>query len=178
LTARSLTDLGLHRERQSDLSGARTLFDRALSINKKVLGHEHRDTAMSLNILGRLLWKQGDLAGARSLLERALPIHQELLGAEDPRTVGCLTEVYYIALAMKDEGKAETLRERAVAIWQDIHDWKLASGAAEEAVAYANVALAAHERALGPNHPWTIDSAEVTADALDALGRTEEARPS
>ena len=32
-----------------------------------------------------------------------------------------------------------------------------------------------HERASGPNHPWTRDSAAVTADALDALGRADEA---
>jgi hypothetical protein len=31
-------------------------------------------------------------------------------------------------------------------------------------------------KALGPDRPWTKDSARVTADALDALGRTEEAK--
>jgi hypothetical protein len=30
--------------------------------------------------------------------------------------------------------------------------------------------------ARGLNHRWTKDSARVTADALDALGRTEEAK--
>jgi hypothetical protein len=30
-------------------------------------------------------------------------------------------------------------------------------------------------RVNGPLHPWTKDSARVTADALHALGRTEEA---
>jgi hypothetical protein len=43
------------------------------------------------------------------------------------------------------------------------------------ALAHAEVALAGQEKALGANHPWTIDSVEVTADALDALGRSEEA---
>jgi hypothetical protein len=37
-------------------------------------------------------------------------------------------------------------------------------------------ALAAHERANGPNHLWTKDSAGVTAAALAALGRAEEAQ--
>jgi hypothetical protein len=36
-------------------------------------------------------------------------------------------------------------------------------------------ALAAHESVLGPDHAWTGDSARVTAEALDALGRTDEA---
>ena len=30
--------------------------------------------------------------------------------------------------------------------------------------------------AFGLDHAWTKDSARVTADALDALGRTEEAK--
>ena len=39
----------------------------------------------------------------------------------------------------------------------------------------AQSALATHEAASGLNHPYTKDSARITADALDALGRTEEA---
>jgi len=33
-----------------------------------------------------------------------------------------------------------------------------------------------HKAASGLNHPWTKDSARVTANALDALGRAEEAK--
>jgi hypothetical protein len=39
----------------------------------------------------------------------------------------------------------------------------------------AEAALAIHARDNGPNHPWTRDSARVTADAIDALGRADEA---
>ena len=45
-----------------------------------------------------------------------------------------------------------------------------------EALQLARAALAAHERANGPNHPWTKDSAGVTAAALAALGRAKEAK--
>jgi hypothetical protein len=34
----------------------------------------------------------------------------------------------------------------------------------------------AHDNVLGRDHAWTKDSARGTADALDALGRTEEAK--
>jgi hypothetical protein len=37
-------------------------------------------------------------------------------------------------------------------------------------------AVAAHDKALGRDHAWTKESARVTADALDALGRTEDAK--
>jgi hypothetical protein len=49
-------------------------------------------------------------------------------------------------------------------------------GRATEALPLGETALTAHEKVLGRDHPWTKDSARVTADALDALGRTEEAR--
>jgi hypothetical protein len=35
---------------------------------------------------------------------------------------------------------------------------------------------AAHDKTLGRSHAWTKASARVTAGALDALGRTEEAK--
>jgi hypothetical protein len=47
--------------------------------------------------------------------------------------------------------------------------------ATPEALPLAEAALAAHERDSGPNHSWTQDSARVTADALDALRRADEA---
>jgi hypothetical protein len=50
------------------------------------------------------------------------------------------------------------------------------SGQPTEALSLGETALAAHDKALGSDHTWTQDSARVTADALDALGRTEEAK--
>jgi hypothetical protein len=47
---------------------------------------------------------------------------------------------------------------------------------ADEALARAESALAAHDKVLGPNHTWTKDYARVSADELDALGRTKEVK--
>jgi hypothetical protein len=52
----------------------------------------------------------------------------------------------------------------------------LAAGAQTEAFALGEKALANHDKAFRRDHSWTKDSARVTADALDALGRTEEAK--
>jgi hypothetical protein len=49
-------------------------------------------------------------------------------------------------------------------------------GHSTEALALGDTALAAHDKLLGRHHAWTKDSARVTADALDALGRAEEAK--
>ena len=51
----------------------------------------------------------------------------------------------------------------------------MAGGNTAEAFSSTAAALAAHETALGANHPWTKDSARATADALAALGRPDEA---
>jgi Tfp pilus assembly protein PilF len=59
--------------------GARSLFERALAIDMKVLGPEDPDTATALLGLAHVLQAQGDLAGARPLFERALAIVEKLL---------------------------------------------------------------------------------------------------
>jgi hypothetical protein len=52
----------------------------------------------------------------------------------------------------------------------------MVTGRASEGLTFAQSALATHEVASGLKHPWTKDSARVTADALEALGRTQEAK--
>jgi hypothetical protein len=49
-------------------------------------------------------------------------------------------------------------------------------GHPSEALAFAETALGAHDKLLGPDHNLTKYSARVTAQALGALGRTEEAK--
>ena len=49
-------------------------------------------------------------------------------------------------------------------------------GHSTEALALGDTALAAHDKLLGRHHAWTKESARVTADALDALVRTEEVK--
>ena len=46
---------------------------------------------------------------------------------------------------------------------------------AAQALPLAQAALAVHASTNGPNHPWTKDSARAVAEALDALGRADEA---
>ena len=44
-----------------------------------------------------------------------------------------------------------------------------------QALVLSETALAMHDKVLGPNNPWTKDSARVNAGALDPLGRGEDA---
>jgi tetratricopeptide (TPR) repeat protein len=148
-TATSLNNLAYLLRDQGDLAGARPLYERALAIDEKARGSEHPDTATSLNNLASLLRDQGDLAGARPLYERALAIDEKARGPGHPSTNATRGSLAHLLLG---------------------------SGQPTEALAIGETALAAHDKALGRDHSWTKNSARVTADALDALGRTEEAK--
>jgi Tetratricopeptide repeat len=58
----------------------------------------------------------------------------------------------------------------------NLADVLLISGEPREALALSQTALAVLDKSFGQGNPWTKESARVTADALDALGRTEEAK--
>jgi tetratricopeptide (TPR) repeat protein len=134
---------------QGDFVRARNLFERALAIRQKVLSEHPVDTANSINNLGELLRRVGDLAGARPLFERAIGIFEKTLGLDHPNTNRAKCNLARLLLTERES---------------------------TEALALAETALAAHEKTLRPDHSWTVDSARVTADALDALGRAEEAK--
>jgi tetratricopeptide (TPR) repeat protein len=192
-TAESLNHLARLHHDQDDLAGARPLFERALAIREKRLGPEHPDTAESLNHLAHLLHDKGDIAEARSRQERALAIREKRLGPEHPDTAESLNHLARLLYRQGDLARARPLYERALAIrenekvlgptHQDTNRTRrnlaqllLTSGQPTEALTLGETALAAHRKILGRYHTWTIDSARVTADALDALGRTEEAK--
>jgi tetratricopeptide (TPR) repeat protein len=190
-TARSLNNLAHVRRVQGDLAGARLLHERALAIREKVLGSEHRDTAESLHNLAALLQAQGDLVGARPLYERALAIRQKVLGAEHPDTATATNNFARLLTATGRVDEAEPLFHKAIAIGEKVlgrhhaltqqyrRDYArllLDTGRVTEALTVAQSTLGTQETVAGRNHRWTKLSAHVTADALDALGRAEEAK--
>jgi tetratricopeptide (TPR) repeat protein len=190
-TATSLNNLAILLGEQGDYPGARPLFERALAIREKVLGPKHPQTATSLGSLAVLLHDNGDRAAAQPLYERALAIHEKLLGPEHPETAMSLD---HLAILLHDHGDlagARPLYERALAIREkvlgpehpvtnrgrcDLSRLLLLVGGPTEALALGETALTVHDNVLGRDHPWTKDSARVTADSLDALGRTEEGK--
>jgi tetratricopeptide (TPR) repeat protein len=190
-TATSLNNLANLLQTQGDFAGARPLLERALAIHEKALGPEHPDTASSLDNLAGLLQDQGDVAVARPLLERALAIREKALGPEHPNTAASLNNLAGLLLKHGDLAGARPLYERALAICEkalgrehpnanrvrcNLCHLLLLIGHSTEALPLGETALAAHDKALGRGHAWTMDSARVTADALDALGRAEEAK--
>jgi tetratricopeptide (TPR) repeat protein len=189
-TARSLNNLAYLLQVRDDFDGAQPLFERALAVREKALGPGHPDTATSVTNLGYLLKVKGDFRGARPFYERALKIHEGTCGPEHPLTATSLVHLADLLQAQRDFAGAQPLFERALTIRMKALDpehpetnlargnlakLRLARDAPFEALALAEAALAAHEKALGAGHPWTKESAQVTADALEALGRVDEA---
>jgi tetratricopeptide (TPR) repeat protein len=190
-TARSLHNFARLLHAQGDLAGARPLLERALAIREKKLPPEHPDTARSLNNFAQLLQAQGNLTGARPLLERALAIREKVLGPEHPDTATSLHNLALLLHAQGDFVGARPLFERALGINEkasgpahpvtnyvrtNLSRLLLTCGQPTEALALGETALTAYAKLLGLDHAWTQDSARVTADALDALGRAEEAK--
>ena len=103
---------------------------------------------MGMQNLGLVLQACGDLDGARLLFERALAINEQALGPGHPHTGRVRREYARLLLASGNPGPAH---------------------------AAASAALSASEKELGAQHLWTQDYAGITADALAALGRGEEA---
>jgi tetratricopeptide (TPR) repeat protein len=101
-----------------------------------------------LNRAAGYLCGRAAYSAARPLLERALAIREKALGPEHPDTATSLNNLAWLLQDQGDLAAARPLYERALAI---------------------------REKALGPEHPYTKDTACVTAEALDALGRADQA---
>jgi len=187
-TAHCLTRLARLLHIQGDLLGARPLYERGLAIRERALGPEHRLTAANLDGLADLLRTQGDLAGARSICERALAIKKKILGPENLSTAWSLITLAHSLQVLGDFPASRSLFERTFAIYKKtlahlstdrarylFAGLLLAQGDAVEALRESEAALTSLERAHGKNGPWTKEAARTTADALDAVGRAEEA---
>jgi hypothetical protein len=111
-------------------------------------GHS-ASTAERDRTFGTLLLDHRDLAGARGLLERALAIDEKVLGPDHLTTN--LVRYNLARLLLNSSNPTEALTQ-------------------------GEIALAANDKVLGRDDAWTKDSARVTADALHALGRTEQAK--
>jgi hypothetical protein len=100
----------------------------------------------------------------------------------------CLSNLAVLLRNIGRGSEAEPLFHQAIAIGEKVlgfghpltqryrsHFARLLVGTerTSEALAFGEAALATHQAASGSSHPWTKDSARVTADAL---GRTEEAK--
>ena len=128
-----------------------TVADTELALaRQKNYGGRIGESFIALGLIAKstldgVLRKQHELASAVLNYENLAAKAKQIHGSDHPETN---RQRFYLARAL------------------------IAAGNPAEAVDLAQTALAGHEAALGGDHSWTRESAQLVADALAALNRT------
>jgi non-specific serine/threonine protein kinase/serine/threonine-protein kinase len=139
--AQSYADLGIY-------SRAQALVERAVGIQQRIIGPEHRDTLSSMRLQATILRLSQRYDESENLIRQTLATERRVLGAEDPET---LISMNALAITLGEEGRfseQENVERETLAIRRSV---------------------------LGPEHPATLGSMETLADALTNGGHYAEA---
>ena len=176
-------DLGLYPE-------ARKQFERALELDRRVMGAENAKTLKTMSRLGRVAYLQGKYAEAEALSSQALEIQRRVLGPGHPDT---LTSMNNLAADYRNEGKyaqAEALDNQILEIRRRMlgleYPDTLTSmnnlaldydneGKYAQAEALNGQILEIRRRVLGPEHPDTLKSMNNLARSYDNEGKYAQA---
>ena len=123
-------------------------LEKALVIQKRILGPDHPDTLSTMNSLSAVFIRLGKYAEAESILQDTVSRKKQVLGAEHQDTI---VSMHNLGVVYYYQGKFK------------------------EAEAVARETLAVRTKALGENHPDTIFSLENLAIALSGQEKHEEA---
>jgi non-specific serine/threonine protein kinase/serine/threonine-protein kinase len=169
---------------------ARPLAEKAVELQRKLLGVEHPDTLRSMHVLAEIEWRRGQYNAAASLLQHVVEIRRRILGPEHPET---LLSMYYLAIVKNDQGQyaeaakinRQVLDIRRRVLGPEHPDTLSSMGQVAVAEGYqGHFATAAHldqevlelrRRVLGAEHPFTLASMHNLGEDLRALGRYAEA---
>jgi tetratricopeptide (TPR) repeat protein len=177
-------DLGLYPE-------ARTQFERALELHRRVMGVRNPETLKTISRLGRTAELQGKYPEAEALLRQSLEGQRQVLGSDHPDTLYSMNN---LALVYKDEGKypqAEALYVQTLEIRRRVlgaeHPDTLTSmnnlatvyaeiqGNYPQAEALLSQTLKIQRRVLGPEHPETLGSMNNLALVYSSQGKDPQA---
>ncbi len=143
-----LHDLGALAMNRGDYAAARTRFQQALLLRRKILGAKHPAVADTLVGLGALARRQGHNAEARDDYQQAAAIYRRVYG-DDHAKLGAI----YNNLAIIDE----------------------VEGHLEDALHEHQRALAIRRAVYGDQHPLVAQSLSGLGNTLLALGKPREA---
>ena len=97
-------------------SEAEGFYKRALMIDERALGPQHRDLANVLDGLAVVRRNQGSYREAEEIYQRVLAIREEALGADHPEIASTLNNLANVYADQDRYSEAEGLEERALAI--------------------------------------------------------------
>ncbi len=178
--------------KQGKYAAAQSSLEKALEINRRVLGEDHPTTAESDADLAFLLMEQGKFAISQGRYEKAIKILHRLVGDDHPKTAIACND---LALNLQAQGKyhaAETTFEKALTIkrrlftddspstaatYNNIANLLVLEGKSAEAQPLHAKALEIARRLLGDDDYRTATSYSNLACALDQQARYAEAQP-
>jgi serine/threonine protein kinase/tetratricopeptide (TPR) repeat protein len=136
-------DLGLYPE-------ARSQFERALELRRRVLGAKNPDTLQSVSSLGAALLKLGKFPEAEALLDQNLETERHVLGSTNSVTLDTMNNLGHV---YTNEGKYQS------------------------AEAIHSEALKIRRRVNGPENPLTLSSMTALANDYEEDDKFDQAEP-
>jgi len=176
-------DLGLYPE-------ARTQFERALDLQRRLLGTKDPKTLRIMSRLGRIAWLEGKNPEAEVLLTQILGIQRHVLGSEQSDTLYSMTNLANVYDSEGNYAQAEALDSRILEIRRRVlgpehpdtlHSVNnLAADYSDEskyaqAEALRSQTLGIQRRVLGPEHPDTLLSMQNLANDYNHEGKYAQA---
>jgi tetratricopeptide (TPR) repeat protein len=105
-TASAMSMLATARLTLDDVAGARVLLERAIDLQRRLLGSSHPRVALALNNLGVVDTHADDLPAALEHLGEALEIRRRVLPADHPETASTLVNLGDVWLRMHEPARA------------------------------------------------------------------------
>lgn len=109
--AKNLAAMGWAYLAQNDAKHALSLFEQAASLQEKILGMNHHDTALSYAQAAQVYWQQGYREQALSILKTTLEITQNHLGFHHHRTLKMQLQLAFYLEQMQDSQANEMWHE-------------------------------------------------------------------
>lgn len=176
-------DLGQYPE-------ARKQLERALQLQKRVLGPENPKTLKTMKCLGETAFRQGNYPEARALLKQALDASERVLGPEQRDTLACMYVLGNVYDSDVETADAEALHKKALEIQRRVlgpsdpatldsmillaYTYSL-QGKHDQAAMLTKQTLEIQRRVMGPEHPKTLDSMNYLAMIYSNQGKRAEA---
>jgi len=189
-TLMSMNGLAWGYDSLGECEAAAMMYHRTLEISKSVLGQEHPDTLWSMDRLAATYIKLQRYIEAQALHQEALEKRKRILGAKHPEVVWSLNGLAetYSNLGLKIQAAAlyhEALDISRSVLGDEHPDtlWSMnglavtytSSGEWARAEALFRETMRKRRKTLGNRHPDTLWSMTKLAEALERLGRHDEA---
>jgi len=186
----ALDDLAKVYARELQWGLAKQTYERALAIDRKVLGDDHPRVASHLHNLAVVAQNMGDLKRAESLYRDAIYREERVLGSQHPETAATIGNYGFLLQREGRLAEAEPQLRKALEVTVKIygpdhfnvgyarvslamllHD----EGSLGEAEEEYRQALAIYDKSLPANHSWRAAALMQLARLLVDIGKPAEA---